>query len=137
MDKVLRLLNERQLVFERVEESTIAVAFSTRLSDDTVHGFPLFIQHIEDSYGDRYFRFNIVPFVDQPSNGYPAPLCRVVCQANHDLPQLKFAFDGDGDLELILDVAEEALNDVQLDTIMQLMADHASTYYPELSVLVA
>jgi hypothetical protein len=129
LTKIESLLNERQFDFERIDEETIATGFSTQLVDETEQSFPLYIQWIEDRYGDYYIRFTIVPFVDQPYDGYPQNLYLLVGQMNHDLPWLKLAFDGDGDLELLGDLPSNNLNDVIFAQILQLLADYAGDYY--------
>lgn len=136
LDHVVALLEARGLEFERIENETIATGFTTTLDDGTDHGFPLFIMGIEDGYGDAYIRLTIVPFVEQPYDGYPGDLYVMAGQINHDLPQLKFAFDGDGDLELTFDVLADKLDDAEFDRALQVMVDYAGAYYPELASVV-
>ena len=135
LDHAVALLEARGLEFERTESETIATGFTTTLDDGTDHGFPLFIMAIEDGYGDAYIRFTIVPFIEQSYVGYPSDLYVMVGQINHDLPQLKFAFDGDGDLELLFDVPANKLDDAEFDRALQVLADYAGAYYPELASL--
>jgi hypothetical protein len=136
LEQIMTLLQKRSLAFEETELDTISTGFATALEDGSEHGFPLFIMHIEDAYGERFIRFTIVPFIEQPFDGYSADMFIMIGQINHDLPQLKFAFDGDGDLELILDLPFAELDDVHFDRALQLLADYAGTYYPELALVV-
>ena len=136
LDHVVTLLEARALEFEQTEDDTITSGFTVSLDDGTDHGFPLFIMAIEDGYGDAYIRFTIVPFIEQSYVGYPGDLYVMVGQINHDLPQLKFAFDDDGDLELLFDVPADKLDDAEFDRALQALADYAGAYYPELASVV-
>lgn len=132
LDKVEAFLQAQRLSYEKVEENLITTGFTIQLRDGSDHVFPLFIMGIEDLYGDSYVRLTIVPFVDQPYDGYPAELYMTVGQINHDLPRLKFAFDADGDLELICDLPGNDLGQPDFERTVQILADYASDYYPEL-----
>ena len=132
----MTLLQTRSLAFEQTDSDTVATGFATSLEDGTEHGFPLFIMLVEDAYGETFVRFTIVPFIQQPFDGYPPDMYIMTGQINHDLPQLKLAFDGDGDLELILDLPSAELGDAQFDTALQVLADYAGTYYSELAAMV-
>lgn len=136
MSDLTRFLTQRGMAFEPVGEGGISSAFSTTLPDGHDHAFSFFVLPLEDGFGDHYVRFTIVPFLEQLFDGYPDSLYITVGQINHDLPQLKFAFDGDGDLELLFDLPADKLNDAQFDRALQVMADYAGAYYPELASLV-
>lgn len=136
LEQIKTLLRTRSLAFEQTDLDTVATGFATTLEDGSEHGFPLFIMLIEDAYGETFIRFTIVPFLEQPFDGYPTELYIVTSQISHDLPMLKFAFDGDGDLELILDLPSVEFDDARFDTALQLLADYAGTYYPELAAIV-
>jgi len=125
------------MAFEAVGEGGISSAFSTTLSDGSELAFSFFMLPLEDGFGDQYVRFIIVPFVEQPYDGYPDDLYITVGQINHDLPQLKFAFDADGDLELVLDMPAGQLDETRFDRAIQVLADYAGAYYPELAPLAS
>lgn len=136
MSDLTRFFIQRDMGFESVGEGGISSAFSTTLPDGGDHAFNLFVLPLEDGFGDRYVRFTVVPFIEQPFEGYPDSLYITAGQINHDLPQLKFAFDGDGDLELVFDVPADELDDNQFDRALQVLADYAGAYYLELASLV-
>ena len=136
MSNLAPFFTQRGMLFEPVGEGGISSAFSTTLSDDRDHAFVLFALPLEDGFGDRYERLTIVPFLEQPVNGYPNELYTTVGQMNHDLPQLKFAFDADGDLELLIDLPAGELDDARFDRSLQLLADYAGAYYLELASLM-
>ena len=135
-EQLVGYLRNRDWDFEIVEAETIVTGFTITLADGNEQGFPLYIMFIEDAYEDRFARFAIVPFVEQPYTGYPESLYPSVGQINHDLPGLKFAFDADGDLELVLDVPESQLNQSRFDEILQSLVDYAGVYHKELSSIV-
>jgi hypothetical protein len=122
----------RDMAFARVGQDGISSGFTTNLPDEREQDFVLFVLPIEDGFGDRYVRFTIVPYIEQPSDGYANNLYHTIAQINHDLPQLKFAVDDDGDLELIFDVPQENLDDAQFGRALQILADYASAYYIDL-----
>jgi hypothetical protein len=122
------------MLFEEIDERAISSAFLTDLPDGQEQAFNLFALFIEDE-GDRYMRLTIVPFVDQPYDGYPSELYVAISRRNHDLPQLKFAFDDDNDLELAVDIPEVQLNQVEFDRALQLLVDYAGLNYSEIKAL--
>lgn len=122
--------------FEPLESGAVNSAFTTELPEGGDQAFDLFVLPLEDGFGDKYVRFTIVPYIAQPYNGYPADLYLTVGQLNHDLPQLKFAFDGDGDLELAYDTRADYLDDRVFENTIRLLADYASTYYSKLHRLI-
>ena len=136
MSDLTPFFTKRGIVFEPVGEGGISSAFSTTLPDGSDHAFSFFVLSLEDGFGDRYVRLTIVPFLEQPFEGYPDSLYITVGQINHDLPQLKFAFDDDGDLELLFDVPADKLDDAEFDRALQALADYAGAYYPELASVV-
>lgn len=132
-----QFFTKREMVFEPLQDGGVRSAFATTLSNGQEYVFGFFVLSLDDNFGDRYVRFTIVPFVEQPPAGYPADLSAVIGQINHDLPQLKFAFDADGDLELALDMPIAQLDDARFEATMQVLADYAAIYYPEFESLVA
>lgn len=137
LEQVATYLKERDWDFETVDTDTLITGFTLTLADGRERGFTLYIMQIEDAYADRFVRLTLVPFVEQPYEGYPADLYPAVGQINHDLPMLKFAFDADGDLELIVDALETQLDQSSFDTLLQLLVDYAGVYFTELNALVA
>jgi hypothetical protein len=124
------------LVFETIDGDGVTSAFTTELPDGEEHVFDLFVLPLRDSFEDEYVRFTVVPYIEQPYNGYPPDLYITVGQINHDLPQLKFAFDGDGDLELVFDIRADRLDYDQFQRALRLLVDYASTFYPRLKSLI-
>jgi len=137
LDKIQTILNVQHLPHMRTSDDTITTGFAIDLADGTEHSFPLFIQWIKDVYDDTYIRFNIVPFIDQPADGHPIELYLAATQANHNLPGIKLAFDSNDEIEFILDVPSSQISDTEILTVLQVLADYASTYYPQLLQLVA
>lgn len=135
--QITTLLQERSFAFEQADSDTIATGFTTTLDDGSEHGFPLFLMVIKAADGERFLRFTVVPFVAQPFQGYPTDLYIVISQINHDLPNLKLALDGDGDLELILDLPFSDLSGARFDAALQVLADYSGIYYPELAAMIA
>lgn len=136
LEQVATYLKKRDWDFETVDTDTLVTGFTITLADGSDQGFSLYIMRIEDAYADWFVRFTIVPFIEQPYEGYPDSLYPAVGQINHDLPILKFAFDGDGDLELAADVPEARLDQSRFDEILQLLVDYAGAYYAELRSIV-
>ena len=124
-------LKARDLSYELTEPDVIATAFSTQLKNGEEQGFPMFILSIDDGYGDNYVRFVIVPFIEQPYEGYTESLPLRIAQINHDLPQMKFAFDGDGDLELVFDIPFRQIIFDNLDDALQSLVNYAGLYYAD------
>jgi len=135
-ERILDFLKGRDWSFEQLDESTVVTGFTLTLSDDKDYSFPIYPMEIEDAYGDSYLRLAIVPFLQQPYDGYPDKLYLMIGQVNHDLMGLKFAFDGDGDLELLIDIPEPQLNQATFDKALQSLIDYSATYYLELSALL-
>lgn len=136
-EQIFVYLKRRDWTFEQLEEDTVITGFTMTLSDGNDHSFSIYVMLIEDPYDDKYIRLSIVPFVEQPYDGYPDKLYLMVGQVNHDLPGLKFAFDADGDLELLIDIPEVQLNQSAFDKALQLLIDYSGLYYLELSTLLA
>lgn len=136
IEKTVVYLKNRDWHFERLEESVVATGFTIELEDGRDHGFTLYIMQVEDAYEGQYIRLTIVPFIDQPYDGYPYELHLALGQINHDLPVMRFAFDADGDLEMILDLPVEYLSEEEFDRSLQLLVDYAGEYYLVLNPLV-
>jgi len=137
LEQIATYLKTRDWNFESVDTDTLVTGFTVTLADGNDQGFSLYIMRIEDAYADWFVRFTIVPFIEQPYEGYPDSLYPAVGQINHDLPILKFAFDGDGDLELVADVPEAQLDQAEFDRIVQLLVDYAGANYSEIQSLLA
>ncbi len=135
MNPIAKFFEARGMAFEEIDERGVSSAFITDLPEGREQAFSLFVLLIEDD-ADRYIRFTIVPFVDQPYEGYPPELYVAIGRRNHDLPQLKFAFDDDDDLELALDIPAEQLNQSEFDRIVQLLVDYASISYGEIAAMI-
>ncbi len=133
MEDLARFFMQRNMAFEPVSQGAISSAFATTLPDGQEQTFSLFVLPLEDAFGDKYVRFTVVPFIEAPAQGYPDNLGFEIGQINHDLPQLKLAFDPDGDLELLLDVPADALDDARFDHTLQVLADYAGAYWGELT----
>ncbi len=134
MNPIAKFFEERGMAFEEIDERGVSSAFATDLPEGQEQTFSLFVLLIEDDT-DKYIRFTSVPFVEQPYEGYPPELYTAIGRRNHDMPQLKFAFDDDGDLELAVDIPENQLNQSEFDRILQLIVDYASVSYSEIQAL--
>jgi hypothetical protein len=130
-----KFFEARGMAFEEIDERGISSAFLTDLPDGQEYAFNLFVLLIEDEVS-KYVRFTIVPFVEQPYDGYSPGFYAAIGRRNHDLPQLKFAFDDDDDLELAVDIPEEQLDQDEFDRVLQLLVDYASSSYLEIEALV-
>ncbi len=135
-EQILDFLKSRDWSFEQLDGSTVVTGFTLTLSNDKDYSFPVYPMEIEDAYGDSYLRLAIVPFLEQPYDGYPDNLYLMTGQINHDLPRVKFAFDADGDLELLIDIPETQLDQATFDKALQLLIDYSAMYYLELSALL-
>ncbi|MBN1874837.1 MAG: YbjN domain-containing protein [Anaerolineae bacterium] len=135
MNPIAKFFEKRGMAFEEIDERGVSSAFMTDLPDGTEQTFGLFVLLIEDDV-DRYIRFTIVPFVGQPYEGYPPELYVAIGRRNHDMPQLKFAFDEEEDLELALDIPAEQLDQSEFDRLVQLMVDYASISYSEIAAII-
>lgn len=133
LDNVERWLRKRELQFERTDEDTLATAFATQLPEGAEMSYPLYIQRVEDRFGDPYLRFIIVPLIPLPEEGYPPEVILTAFRINHDMPILKLALDSEGQLEMIIDVSGEGLTESRLNMILQLVVDYAGIYTPVLS----
>lgn len=132
LDQIQAYLTERGWQFAMLDSVTLASGFTAPLPDGSDRPFPLYILRVEDAYGDAFLRFAIMPFIEQPEAGYPAEVYVGVVNINHDLSQLKFAMDSAGNLELLYDLPSDVCDQRQFDRALQLLADYATTYYPEL-----
>ena len=103
--------------------------------DHVEHRFPLYVMSLEVG-NTKLIRFVVVPFVEQSFDGYPTALYITLAQLNHDLPQLKFAIDADGDLELIFDIPEAQWTETVLDEVLDLLVDYTTTYFSEINTIV-
>lgn len=129
LDQIQAYLAQRGWQFATFDDDTVASGFTAPLPDGLDHPFPLYILRVKDVYGDAFLRFAILPFVEQPEVGYPAEVYIGIAKINHDLPQLKFAMDAVGDLELLYDLPSDTCDRGQFDRALQLLADYATTYY--------
>jgi hypothetical protein len=132
LEQIQAYLTERGWQYVVKDADTVATGFTASLPDGLGHPFPLYILRVKDAYGDAFLRFTILPFVAQPEAGYPPEVYVGIVNINHDLPQLKFAMDSVGDLELLYDLPSDTCNRRQFDRALQLLADYATAYYPEL-----
>lgn len=138
-DKLSQFFQKFEIPFDTVggkENKAIQSAFKTTNEDGEELTFPLLAFPFEDVFGDAYYRFTIVPFIKQPYSGYPTDLYIMVGQINHNLPQLKFAFDDDEDLELIYDILRDDLDEERFHQIIQVLADYAGMYYSQIKNLI-
>jgi hypothetical protein len=137
MKSLSNFFEERDMAFSTINEKGISTAFMTKLPDGSQHAFSLFVLPLEDGFGDSYIRFTIVPFVEQPYDGYSSEMYFSIARYNHDIPQVKFALDEDGDLELFLDLPASQLDDAQFDRVIQILADYASAYFYEIESMIS
>jgi len=103
--------------------------------DQVEYQFPLYVMSLEVG-NTKLIRFVVVPFVEQSFHGYPTALYITLAQLNHDLPQLKFAIDADGDLELVLDIPEAQWTETMLDDVLEILVDYTTTFFSEINTIV-
>jgi len=113
----------------------IATAFTTDVKNGKEQSFPLYFMPVEDVYGISYLRLVIVPFVEQPESDFPEIFWKNILLINHDLNQMKFSIDSDGDLELVLDIPISMVDSSTLDKALSDLADTAGTYIEEINNL--
>ncbi len=88
---------------------------------------------MQDTFGDRFVRLVIVPYIQRTVEGYPKDLFERIARMNHNLSIAKFALDADGDLELLIDVSTDQLDLSRFDLAVQPLADYAGLHYSELT----
>lgn len=117
--------------FEVSEHVYWGVNIESPLFTDTGEGqlFNLFISQLKDRFNDGYVRLTIAPYIERP---YKSVLAEVVSQINHELFLARFAFDGDGDLELVCDIVESRLTFDDFKTTLETLGAYAGFYYNEL-----
>lgn len=98
--------------------------------------FPLVLFTWTGGDGREYVRLMITPFVECPEGGYPPELADTVMIMNDDMPRVKFVFDEDGDLGLVLDLDAEEFSGMALQRDLDLLGAYADYYFPEVSGLV-
>lgn len=134
LTQVQSFLHSRQWEFQELDEDTVLTGFTSPLPDGQDHGFPLFIMLVQDTFGDPYVRLVIVPYVEQPPEGYSDDVWLRIAGMNHDMAMLRFAIDADGDLELLVDIPSTQLDQASFNTVMQLLADYAGLRYLDLAL---
>lgn len=110
----------------------IRIGIQIEILDQETNIFTLYVLPIEDGWGNKYVRFEIVPFVEKPHH---KDMNAVIAQINHNLPILKLASDTDGDIELICDMYMDDLTVETLTKTLQTLGSYAQTCYLELSQL--
>jgi len=100
-------------------------------------GFPLTVLPVRDAFDDLYVRFTIAPFVEKKSPELPAAIYRELAEINNRIPLLKFAVDGDGDIELLADMPATAVGRDALERTMRTMADYVNMCFPYLLGLMS
>lgn len=116
-------------------ECPLAINLGLEDGGSEVTEFTLNVFILEDSFGDLYARLVIFPFADGSESEPSDELCRALARLNHDTPQLKFALDEAGDLELLTDIPVATLNEDGLQTAVRVMVDYLNYYYEPLSAL--
>jgi hypothetical protein len=94
--------------------------------------FPLTVMPMPDAFNDLYVRFTITPFIEKESPELPAMIYRELAEINNRIPLLKFAVDGDDDIELVADLTVSAVNRNAVETILRVMADYVNMCFPYL-----
>lgn len=100
-------------------------------------GFPLTVLLVRDAFDDLYVRFTIVPFIEKESPELPVIIYRELGEINNRIPLLKFAVDGDGDIELIADMSASAVSSDAIERTMRTMADYVNMCFPYLLGLMS
>lgn len=137
LQQVAAYLSHRRWEFEQLDQDTILSGFTSPLPDGADHGFPLYVMRVQNEFGDEYVRLVIVPYIQQPEDGYSQDLYRRIADLNHDMPMLKFAVDADGDLEFLVDIPADELDEASFNTLVQVLADYAGLRYRDLAKLVS
>lgn len=100
-------------------------------------GFPLTVLLVRDAFDDLYVRFTIAPFIEKESPELPAVIYRELAEINNRIPLLKFAVDGDGDIELLADMSAPTVSRDALERTMRTMADYVNMCFPYLLGLMS
>jgi len=114
----------------------LAINLDVEDTSPEVTNFILNIIPLEDSFGDLYARLVIFPFVDREGSQPSDALHQELARLNHDIPQLKFALDEEGDVELLVDIPAALLDEQNLQATLRTMVDYLNYYYEPLSSLV-
>lgn len=135
LDSIKQCFQSQQLPFEVIGAEAIHSRFQTTLEDESEYIFPLIVFPFEDLFGDHYYRFTVIPY-SVPHEQLPLGDWYIaVGHINHNTPAVKFAFDSEGDLELIYDIAADMLDEKRFGQVLQVLADYAALYYPSLATL--
>ncbi|MBV8855456.1 MAG: hypothetical protein JOZ02_00710 [Acidobacteria bacterium] len=119
-----------------VLECPLAINLDVEGGSPEVTEFTLNVMPLEDSFGDMYVRLVILPFADGAGDEPGDELSRELARLNHDMPQLKFALDDAGDLELLTDIPATQLNEEGLQSAVKVLVDYLNHYYEPLSSLL-
>lgn len=85
----------------------------------------------------QYLRLMITPFVTRPEDGYPVELADTVLILNDQMPKVKFAFDEDEDLALILDLDTDDFHQTKFQRAYELLGAYADYYFSQVASLVS
>jgi hypothetical protein len=99
--------------------------------------FPLTVMPLRDAFDDLYVRFTITPFIEKESPELPEGIYRELAEINNRIPLLKFAVDGDNDIELVTDFAASAINHDTVESTLRVMADYVNMCFPYLLSLMS
>lgn len=137
--KALKALDiEHQIVSDDDDDNLkiIQAAFDINIRTDDEElietRFPLTVMPIRDAFDDLYARFTITPFIEKESPALPGEIYKELAEINNKIPVLKFAVDGDNDIELIADFTLTNISPDAIETTLNLMADYVNITFPYL-----
>ncbi len=139
MEKVIKLFEEKGWKYEVAEDGvTVISGFTTEPTyeegvleegEKVEVGFNLYVFRVTDEFDDLY-RFTITPFAkDWNFVVLGQDLLITLLTWNHDLVEARFSIDGDGDVELILDVFADKLDKEEFDRVLQVLVDVCAQTY--------
>jgi hypothetical protein len=135
MPTLAQMFSAAHLDFESLDQDTLRSSFEIELENDEPHTFDIYALEIEE-FGERYARFLVLPFVEEPDTGYPAHLYPALLQLNLELVTASFALSTDGALQLIADRRLAHLDLQALNEVIQLLGDYVSLYWPKVHQLI-
>jgi hypothetical protein len=142
--KVFRSLDiEHQVVNDAAdaELKLVQAAFAINIKADGEESFetrfPLTVMPLRDAFDDLYVRFTITPFIEKELPELPDGIYRELAEINNRIPLLKFAVDGDNDIELVADFAVSAIDHDTVEATLKVMADYVNMCFPYLLSLMS
>ncbi|HEX8143808.1 MAG TPA: YbjN domain-containing protein [Pyrinomonadaceae bacterium] len=131
--KVFRSLKiEHQVVGDaedselKIIQAALDINIKSEGEESSETRFPLTVMPINDAFGDLYVRFTITPFIEKESPELPEGIYRELAEINNRIPLLKFAVDGDNDIELVADLTTSAIDREAVEVTLRVMVDYVN-----------